>query len=293
MSFPLLSGGLLLALLAILLLNRLIRSSLAAPRIAESGVPEGLPWQEVSIPTVRSKKLFGWLIPAGEMAPAIVILHGWGGNAEMMLPLAGPLHAAGYTLLLIDARSHGRSDIDSFSSLPRFAEDLAQATAWLRRQPGIDVHRIGVIGHSVGAAACLLYASRQHDLAAVVSIAAFAHPAAMMRRWLKFKRIPYWPLGAYILFYVQRTIGHRFDDIAPRHTIGQTDCPILLAHGEADAMVPISEAREIYAKRPGEGVKLLLMPGSHDQYEEIERHMVMVIDFLNTAMSTAQKKHPL
>ena len=60
-----------LVLLAVLLLNRLIRSSLAAPRVAESGVPDGLPWQEVSIPTVRSKKLFGWLIPAGEMAPAI------------------------------------------------------------------------------------------------------------------------------------------------------------------------------------------------------------------------------
>ena len=160
-----------LVLLAVLLLNRLIRSSLAAPRVAESGVPDGLPWQEVSIPTVRSKKLFGWLIPAGEMAPAVVILHGWGGNAEMMLPLAEPLHTARYTVLMIDARSHGRSDVDTFSSLPRFAEDLAEASAWLRRQPGIDPERIGVIGHSVGAAACLLYASRQHDLAAVVSIA--------------------------------------------------------------------------------------------------------------------------
>lgn len=278
------AGAVLLILFAILLLNRLIRASLAAPRIAERGVPDGLPWQEVRIPSVRDKMLFGWFIPAGETAPAVVILHGWGGNAEMMLPLAGPLHAAGYALLLIDARSHGRSDADTFSSLPRFAEDLAQATAWLRRLPGIDPQRVAVIGHSVGAAACLLYASRQHDLAAVVSIAAFSHPATMMRRWLKFKRIPYWPLGAYILFYVQRVIGHRFDAIAPRHTIGLTDCPILLAHGGADAMVPVVEAHEIFANRPDDRVRLLLMPGSHDQYEEIERHMVMVIDFLNTAM---------
>ncbi|MBS1161138.1 MAG: prolyl oligopeptidase family protein [Proteobacteria bacterium] len=279
-------GGL---LLAILLLNRLIRSSLAAPRIVENSVPEGLPWQEVSIPTVRSKKLFGWLIPAGEMAPAIVILHGWGGNAEMMLPLAGPLHAAGYTVLMIDARSHGRSDVDTFSSLPRFAEDLAEATAWLRRQPDIDPPRIGVIGHSVGAAACLLYASRQPDLAAVVSIAAFSHPAAMMRRWLKFRRIPYWPLGAYILFYVQQVIGQRFDAIAPCHTIRRIACPVLLAHGGADAMVPVSEAHEIFARRPDERVELLLMPGSHDQYDEIERHMASLIGFLDAAMPPARR----
>ena len=283
MSFPLL-GGVLLAVFTILLLNHLIRSSLAAPRIAESGVPKGLPWHEVNIPTAGGKKLFGWLIPAGEAAPAIVIVHGWGGNAEMMLPLAGPLHAAGYALLLIDARSHGRSDVDTFSSLPRFAEDLADSTAWLRRQPDIDGLRISVIGHSVGAAACLLLASRQRDLAAVVSIAAFSHPAAMMRRWLKFKHIPYWPLGAYILFYVQQVIGYRFDAIAPSHTIRLTDCPILLAHGEADVMVPVSEAHEIFANRPDERVELLLMPGSHDQYEDIERHMNRLVEFLDTAM---------
>lgn len=282
---PLSPGGVaLFALVAILLLNRLIRASLAAPRIAESGVPEGLPWREVGIPTVGDKTLFGWFIPAEEKAPAVVILHGWGGNAEMMLPLAGPLYAAGYTVLMVDARSHGRSDVDTFSSLPRFAEDLAATTGWLRSQPGIDPERIGVIGHSVGAAACLLYASRLHDLAAVVSIAAFSHPATMLRRWLKFRHIPYWPLGAYILFYVQQVIGQRFDAIAPRYTIRLCDCPILLAHGEADATVPVGEAHEIFANRPDERVELLLMPGSHDQYEEIGQHMKRLVDFLDRAM---------
>jgi predicted esterase len=28
------------------------------------------------------------------------VLHGWGGNAQMMLPLARPLHEAGFALLL-------------------------------------------------------------------------------------------------------------------------------------------------------------------------------------------------
>lgn len=202
-----------------------------------------------------------------------------------MLPLAGPLHSAGYTLLLFDARSHGSSDLDTFSSLPRFAEDLAAATEWLRRQPAIDVERIVVLGHSVGAAACLLYASRQNGLAAVVSIAAFAHPDGMMRRWLKFKHIPYWPLGAYILFYVQQVIGHRFDNIAPRHTIRFTNCPVLLAHGEADTLVPVDDALEIFANRSNERVKLLLIPGSHDQYQDIDHYMIKLIEFLNSALS--------
>lgn len=269
------------ALLARRLLHRLIRRSLVAPRVAESGAPDGLPWREVAIPSARGKTLFGWFIPAGDCAPAMAVVHGWGGNAEMMLPLAGPLHAAGYALLFFDARCHGRSDDDSFASLPRFAEDLAHAVDWLARRSEIDSGRIGVIGHSVGGAAALLLASQRHDLAAAVTLAAFAHPAAMMRRWLHARRIPYWPLGAYILCYVQRVIGHRFADIAPCHTIRAAGCPVLLVHGSDDETVPVSEAREIYAHRRDERVSLLLIPGSHDNFSGMEWHIEKVIAFLD------------
>ena len=128
-----------LPVLAMLGVNRLIRRGLAAPRVPEAGVPDGLPWREASIPALRGKTLFGWFIPAGDKAaPALAILHGWGGNAEAMLPLAGPLHKAGYAVLLFDARSHGRSDGDSFASLPRFAEDLEHAFDWLRGRSEVD-----------------------------------------------------------------------------------------------------------------------------------------------------------
>ena len=282
------------ATLLMLVVNRTIRASLAAPRVRESGVPDGLPWREVAIPTVGGKTLFGWFIPAGEAAPALAIVHGWGGNAEMMLPLAQPLNAAGYALLLFDARSHGRSDGDSFASLPRFAEDLDHAVDWLQQQADVDAGRVGVVGHSVGAGAALLLASRRNDLAAVVSLAAFADPASIMRRWLALKRIPYWPLGAYILCYIQRVIGVRFNDIAPRHTIREARCPVLLAHGTEDEMVPPSEAREIYGNRRDEQVSLLLIPGSHDQYGEMERHLGTMIGFLDAhTAASASCRRPL
>ncbi|SBT04493.1 Prolyl oligopeptidase family protein [Candidatus Propionivibrio aalborgensis] len=280
------------ATLIMLLVHRLIRAGLAAPRVGGQGVPDGLPWREVRIPAVRGKTLFGWFIPAEKAVsggtPALAILHGWGGNAEMMLPLAMPLHTAGYALFFFDARSHGRSDGDTFTSLPRFAEDLSSAVDWLQAQAEVDAQRVAVIAHSVGAGAALLLASRRRDLAAVVSLAAFAHPAAMMRRWLAAKRISYWPLGAYILFYVQRVIGHRFDAIAPRHTIRSIVCPVLLAHGTNDVTVPVSEARDIYANRRDDRVRLLLMPGSHDEYSEIEQHIGTVVEFLDGAISRGE-----
>lgn len=267
-----------------LILNRLIRAGLTAPRIRECGVPGSLPWREVNFPTAGGKTLFGWFIPAGERAPALAVLHGWGGNAEMMLPLAKPLHDAGYALLFFDARCHGRSDRDSFASLPRFAADLESALEWLQVQRDVDETRVGVVGHSVGAGAALLLAAQRRDLAAVVSLSAFAHPDRMMRRWLKSRRIPFWPLGAYILFYVQRVIGYRFDDIAPVHTIRAVNCPVLLVHGTEDKTVPVNEAREIYANRADKHVHLLLIPGNHGEFGDLERYIETMTGFLDEVM---------
>jgi len=56
--------------------------------------------------------------------------------------------------------------------------------------------------------------------------------------------------------------------------------------------VPVGEAHEIYARRPGERVKLLLMPGSHNQYVEIGRHLARLIEFLDAAMSGAREHRP-
>ena len=265
--------------------NVAIRRGLAAPRVVEAASPQGLQWRELRLPTVNGKHLFGWFIPAGERAPALVVMHGWGGNAEMMLPLAAPLHEHGYALLLVDARCHGQSDDDSFASLPRFAEDIDAALAWLAGRPEVDAARLGVIGHSVGAGAALLAASRRRDLRAVVSLAAFAHPAGMMRRWLASKRVPHWPFGAYILAYVQRVIGFRFDDIAPCHTIARVTCPVLLVHGLEDDTVPVDEARQIHAARSSDAVELLLVPGSHDDYGDVTRHLAQLGDFLDRSMA--------
>ena len=268
--------------------NFMLRRSLRAPRIVEttSLAQLGLTGRVVRLPTLRGKHLFGWLLPGTVQtpAPAVIVLHGWGANAEMMLPLARPLQAAGMTVLLIDARNHGSSDADTFSSMPRFAEDLDAAIDWLKTQPEALPGQIAVIGHSVGAAAALLSASRRHDLAGVISLATFAHPATMMRRWLAAKGMPYLPLGWYVLHYVQHVIGHRFDAIAPLNTITRVTCPVLLVHGADDSTVPVADAHAIHARRARNQVQLRVQlriyPGEHDSTDELERHSDELIAFL-------------
>lgn len=266
-------------------LRRAIHRSLAPERVIEARTPAdvGLQYQDATIATENGKSLFGWFIPAKRSgrSPAAVALHGWGGNAETLLPLAPPLHEAGFALLLIDARCHGKSDEDSFASMPRFGEDLGHAIDWLMCREDIDPHAIAAIGHSVGAGAVLLAASRRADLVAVVSIAAFTHPVTMMRRWFASKGIPYRPVGWLMLRYVEWVIGHRFDDIAPVNTIRRVACPTLLVHGADDTTVPVSEAHAIHAARSGDQVQLKVVAGSHDDYTDLGRELPVLVEFLS------------
>jgi alpha-beta hydrolase superfamily lysophospholipase len=270
--------------------NFILRLGLRAPRIAATAnlTQHRLSGREVWLPTQRGRRLFGWLLPGASDTPtaAVVVLHGWGANAEMMLPLARPLQAAGMTVLLIDARNHGASDADNYSSMPRFAEDLDAAIDWLKAQPEANPGKIAVVGHSVGAAAALLSASRRNDLAGVISLAAFAHPAVMMRLWLTAKGLPFFPLGWYVLHYVEHAIGHRFDAIAPLNSITRITCPLLLVHGADDSTVPVADAHAIYSRRTHDQVHLRVFPGEHDSTDELEHHSEELVAFLRNAFDS-------
>ena len=281
---------------ALFAIHKAIHIAFRAPRIIEQSSPAdfGIDYRDIAIPTRRSKRLFAWWLPTiapdGVMPPTIILLHGWGSNAELMLPLAVPLYHAGMNLLLLDARNHGRSDADNFSSMPRFAEDMAEAIDWVKQQDAQQNGQIILLGHSVGAAAVLLEASRRDDIAAVISMAAFAHPEWMMRRYLsgfsgfngfgwRFS-LPKLLVNG-ILHYVERIIGHRYDAIAPMYTACRVKCPVLLVHGTADNTVPMSDALAIRDQCNKNSVELLLIEGAdHESVDKIEEHVGQLIEFL-------------
>jgi uncharacterized protein len=270
-------------------LRHCLRAVLAPASDVTGACPEahGLIAQAVRIPTAQGLGLFAWFVPSvcGQpwqvSSPAVVLLHGWGGNASNLLPAAQALHRAGYAVLLMESRNHGRSDAGDHSSLPRFAEDLDRALDWLRTQKCVDAQRLVALGHSVGGAAVLLCASRRHDLRAAISVAAFAHPEQLMRRWLASRRVPYWPVGWLVNRYLETVIGARFDDIAPVNTLAKTRCPVLLVHGLQDDTVPIADARRILQSRKRGDVTLMECGGTHDAFDDPKAVASRIVSFLS------------
>ena len=272
--------------------HALILKGLRAPRLAALDSPEalGLAAQPVHIPGPNGKTLFAWFVPPPGAAkmPAVVVMHGWGANASMMLPSAVPLHGAGLAVLLLDARCHGASGDEAFTSLPRFAQDIEAGLDWLARQSRVDAKRLAVIGHSVGAGAALLSATRRNDIRAVISISAFAHPYEVMRRLLAQHHIPYFGVGWYVLRHVQRVIGARFDDIAPVRSMTCVRCPVLLVHGEDDDIVPFDDARRLLAAGRQGRVQLLAVAGRHDPSEALQTVQSQLLVFLKTSLARRQ-----
>jgi pimeloyl-ACP methyl ester carboxylesterase len=243
-----------------------------------------LPEDQVWFDGTNGIRLHGWFIPVEGTAPAVVVLHGWGGNAAHMLELAPPLHEAGFHALFLDARNHGLSDHDTYASMPRFAEDLAVAVDYLHDRH--DVTTVGVIGHSVGAGASIYHASHIDDVDAVVAVSCFAHPGEMMQDNFPFPAAVTWG----ILRGIEVLIARRLDAIAPRNRIAEVRAPVMLVHGEIDAVVPVDDAYELADHSPGS--RLVIVPdGTHSDLAAFGPYFPEVMDFLIRHLAVPSR-HP-
>lgn len=276
------------------MLRRLLLRLYRLPERADELLPRdlGSMAEEVVITAVDGALLRGWYLSGvrtdQEPGPAVLVMHGWSSSGGDMLPAARAIGEAGLRTLVIDARGHGRSDRVDHMSMPRFAEDVDAAVAWLRVRPDVDRGRIALVGHSVGAGACLLAASRDPRIAGVVSVASMAHPREMIGRSFGRYRVPK-PLVRRALRTIERTIGHAFDDFAPLHTIGRIDAPVLIVHGLEDRTVSAADAVRL-ADAGGPDTALQLVPGAdHRRLDGFAPTFPDIIRFLRTSLSAGQE----
>ena len=271
---------------------RVLARFFRVPHVPSGDTPAqvGLLAEDVTIDGPRGRRLRAWFvpIPASGPQPAAVVLHGWTGSASLMLPVARPLLAAGLHVLLLDARCHGRSDDDSFSSMPDFATDAEHALAWLRADPRVDADRVALVGHSVGAGACLMVAARDPRVAAVVSLSSMADPADYMGRAMRRRGVPGIAVR-FVLHEIQRAVGQRFTEFAPLATIARLRVPVLLIHGAEDPVVPLADAEALQSAAPP-GTDLLVIPGAgHSAIGDFLTVAPAVTVFLHRALQSASE----
>ena len=232
------------------------------PRVEAKRTPKSLavPFEDVSFPTANARTLHGWWMPAGTTRrAAVVLVHGWGRNAERMLPYVAILRPLGVHLLAFDARNHGGSERDGHASMKKFSEDIRAAVAFLAARSDVDAERLGVLGLSIGGSAAIHAAAHDPRIRAVVTVGAFAHPRDAM---LEMGFGSFWlaPARPLLFRFMEWRVGATFDDLAPERQIARVGGRVLVVHGEGDAVVPVHHAHRLARAARGR-VDLLVLPG--------------------------------
>ncbi len=245
-------------------------------------------FQEIRFPTQNTRKLYGWWIPERiarmKRLPTIILIHGWSRNVERMLPYIRNLHGRGYNLLAFDARHHGSSDPDTFSSMLKFAEDISAAVDFVSRKESADPDLIGVLGLSIGGAGTIYATAHDDRIKAIVTVGAFAHPAEVMKLEFSRRHFPYYPFIWLFFKYMEYRIGAKFDEIAPVNNISIVKAHILLIHGQNDQTVPVEQGEHLYAVSNPDKTELWLQPDrGHSDCHRETGFWDRIDDFFRTA----------
>lgn len=181
--------------------------------------------------------------------PAVVLCHAFLANDRTLRVYAQALAELGYVCYTFDFNGGGRRCRSDGSSRDMTVltelEDLRSVMNFVRKQPGVDRDRISLLGCSQGGLVSALYASRQPD--AVEKLALF-YPALSIPDDIRagkvlFTRFDPANIPDTILFFPMR-LGRDYAKSVLRmdvfKEIGGFDKPVLILHGTADRIVPVS-----------------------------------------------------
>ncbi len=222
------------------------------------GVPE---MQTVKIPTNDGLELHGWWrAPSRDDRPTIVYMHGNAGHIGDRAFKARHFLDAGYGVLLVSYRYNAGTG--GKPSEEGVYEDGRSAYRYAVAQ-GINADQIVMYGESLGSGVVTKVAS-ENPVGAVVLEAPY-------NRITDVAQIHYWYTPAkWILL-------DRFDSIS---RIAKIDAPLLILHGDADALIPVRLARELFGAAVEPKEAHFVPGGAHaDLYDfGIDR---VILEFLN------------
>ena len=145
----------------------------------------------------------------GQRFPAVIGLHGSGGDHASMAEPAALLSGQGFAVYVLHYFDRtGTEEIDGlptiFRHYPAWMKTLWDAVSFVSRQPQVDPERIGLLGFSLGAYLSLSAAAIDSRVKTVVEF--------------------FGGLPKEMKFFMRRL------------------CPVLILHGSQDKTVPVEEA---------------------------------------------------
>ena len=215
---------------------------------------EGQAWEvpaggeDVWFEAADGTRLHGWFVPAQGRRGAdatVIFFHGNGGNLGGLGWLGEVWSRRGFDVLLFDYRGYGRSAGAARDERGIYM-DADAAYDYAVKVRGADPRRLVLYGQSLGTTAATDVAARR-PCGAVILESGLSSAEEM---------------GALVLpglpSFVYRLARNRF---ASARKLPGVRCPVLVAHGERDEVIPVAQGRNLYAAAP-EPKELVILPAA-------------------------------
>lgn len=172
-------------------------------------------------------------------APAVLLVHGWGGRGVQMESFIAPLRQRGFRVVWFDQPGHGES-----GKGPVGLPDFVRAIEAIREVHG-PFH--AMIGHSLGAAALGIALRRGLQLERVVFVSSPASMGDYAKAFTRMLGIAPW-VREKMRLRLERRYGMRFADIDRIDELERVTAPALFVHDAGDADVKFDDALRLSQK---------------------------------------------
>ncbi|HVF26726.1 MAG TPA: alpha/beta fold hydrolase [Pyrinomonadaceae bacterium] len=260
--------------LGIVLLRRFERALTFYPVRYDAGEAWRLPddSQDVWFEAADGTRLHGWFVgaPVQPATATIIYFHGNGGNLSGVGWIANHFTARGFDVMLFDYRGYGRSEGAAIDERGIFA-DADAAYDYVVRERGVPPARLVLYGQSLGTTAVADVASRKPCGGVILEsgLSSASDMAGVVLPWL--------PRAFH------RLARNRFESA---RKLAGVECPILVAHGDMDEVIPIEQGRALYAAAR-EPKRLIIVSGaSHNNLVAIggENYLDAVAAFIRASV---------
>ena len=185
--------------------------------------------QNVYFESLDGTRLNGWYVAPAKGMPTAIYAHGNGGNMGSRTRMVYHFMTRGYGFLMFDYRGYGSSE-GSPSEVGVY-QDFEAASHYVEQVHKIPASQQIAVGESLGSAAVVDVASRK-SFRQVVLLSAFTSGE-------DFAIHNIFPVS---LDFLTR---QKFDSVSK---INRITVPLVIVHGEDDAMMPMEMAETLYAK---------------------------------------------
>ena len=186
-----------------------------------------LNYRDVYFDSKDGEKLHGWFFPRNKDAPVILYCHGNACNISHLLEYTGLLLDQGLQVFLFDYRGYGKST--GIPSEDGIYMDTQAAYDYLVNEEKIPSDRIVLAGHSVGAAAAIDVAIKNHVRSIIIE-SAFTSTKDMSKRMFPMNLISF-------------ILPANYNNL---EKVGGISIPKLFIHGQDDEIVPFEMGKRLF-----------------------------------------------